>query len=114
MGNVTIEIHPDGPRPVKSPVQPNDTVIFTLVGIQGVVEVSFESPCCFTSNDPLTLDSSNTIAASSQQKTVSADARDGTVTHFDATLPDTFDLEKRRTDGEVKRGEVDVSTDGGW
>jgi len=114
MGNVTIEIHPDGPRPVKSPVQPNDTVIFTLVGIQGVVEVLFESPCCFTSNDPLLLDSSNTIAPSSQQKTVCADARDGTVTHFDALLPDTSDLEGKRIEGEVKRGEVDVSTDGGW
>lgn len=113
MAGFTIEIHSDGPHyPNGKVVHPNETVTFTLVGIQGEVDVTFETPCCFTSSAPLTLDSSS-LAASSQQKTVSADARDGDVSHFSADIPDRA-REHRPPDWEAKRGEVDVSTDGGW
>lgn len=113
MANRTIEITPNGPNPAKCTVSPGETVTFQLVGIEGEVEVAFDTPCCFTSSAPLTLNSSS-IAASHQDKTVDPNARDGSTSGFTATLPDTTPRRHHGGDHEVKRGEVDVSSDSGW
>lgn len=113
MGDLTIEISSDGTPsyPRGNTVYPNDTVTFQLVGASGVVDVTFDpTSCCFTSSDPLALDSGS-LAASQQQKTVSGDARAKQYLFW--TNPPGQDSRAFRPPPhwETKTGTLDVSTD---
>lgn len=115
MGELTVEISSDGTPsyPRGNTVYPNDTVTFQLVGsASGEVDVTFDpTNCCFTSSEPLSLDSSS-LTASQQQKTVSGDARAKQYL-FWTNPPEQEDSREPRPPPhwESKTGTLDVSTD---
>jgi hypothetical protein len=108
MAELTIEIHPDGPHyPRGNQVHHGDTVLFQLVDVPATVEVSFESPCCFTSSTTFAIDPTS-FTASRHEETVLDTASAGKY-YFRVDLPDS--LRQKFPNWEAKRGEVDVSTD---
>ncbi|HEX8433709.1 hypothetical protein [Archangium sp.] len=108
MAELTIEIHSDGPHyPRGNVVNRGDKVIFQLVDVPATVEVSFDASCCFTSSAPFSIDPSS-FMASRHEETVSATASAGKY-YFTVDIPDS--LRSKFPHWEVKRGEVDVSTD---
>jgi hypothetical protein len=69
--------------------------------------VHFETPCCFTSSDPLTLNSSS-LTTTSESETVSSSASPNKY-HFTVNIPETE--RKKFPNWEVKRGELEVPVD---
>ena len=108
MATIRVEITADGiGYPDGQKVSRGDTVRFEVNNLPVNVTVDFEDPCCFTSSDSLTLNSSNSLTAS-EPETVSSTAAPGPY-YFDATIPETE--RKKFPNWEVKRGELDVSPD---
>lgn len=109
MANIRVDItasdirYPDGQI-----VRRGDTVTFHVEDLPVDVDVDFETPCCFTSSDSLTLNSSNTLTASSPPETVSSTASAGPY-YFNAVIPDRE--RKKFPNWETKRGELDVEVD---
>lgn len=111
MANIRVDItadtddirYPDGQI-----VHRGDTVTFHVDGIPVEVDVDFDTPSCFTSSDSLTLNSGNTLTASSPPKTVSSTASPGAY-YFYAVIPDQE--RKKFPNWETKRGELDVEVD---
>jgi hypothetical protein len=110
MSQVVVEILADGTirYSPNNQIHANDTVTFQVDGIPVDVTVDFDTPCCFTSPDPLTLNSSNQATASAPE-TVSTSVTPGSKYGFTATSPS---LERKKfPNWEVKRGELEVPVD---
>ncbi|WP_375768771.1 hypothetical protein NR798_45030 [Archangium gephyra] len=110
MSLVVVEILADGTirYSPSNQIHANDSVTFQVDGIPVDVEVDFDTPCCFTSSDPLTLNSSNQATASAPE-TVSTSVTPGSKYGFTATIPDAH--RKKFPNWEVKRGELEVPVD---
>ncbi|HEX5749498.1 MAG TPA: hypothetical protein VFZ09_24935 [Archangium sp.] len=96
-------LYPDGNR-----VHRGDTVNFRVMGIAGDVTVTFDTPCCFTSPDPLLFTGLTLASSALQVETVSSSASAGNY-HFTADIPDA--ARKKFPNWEAKRGDLDVTTD---
>lgn len=110
MSTIRVEIYADGIRyPDGQLVHPDDTVKFEVNNLPVNVTVDFETPCCFTSSDSFTLNSSpQATAPEAETETVSPSASPG-LYYFHATIPETE--RKKFPNWEVKRGELEVPVD---
>lgn len=110
MGNLTITIESNADirySHVPPVVRHGDTVTFQVQDVPGSVEVRFDDGSCLTTTGPYELlGGPGLTAASPQPVSPGATARRYP---FTATLPDSRG--KKIGEHEVKKGEIDVTTD---